>query len=110
MKEIIRFIDLFAKSAREESQISGGDARASYRLARATLIQAIERKLEPKWLPIESAPKDGTIMATDGKCVHECHYWPVRDDWFFFCDLGSVHYIEATHWHHVPEPPKLKGE
>lgn len=45
MNEITRFIDLLVKSAREERRISGEDASASLRLARATLIQAIERKL-----------------------------------------------------------------
>ena len=46
MNEITRFIDLLVKSAREERRISGEDASASLKLARATLIQAIERKLE----------------------------------------------------------------
>ena len=144
MNEIIRFIDLLVTSAQEEHRISGEDASASLKLARATLIQAIERKLEtekgykelwfhmidvaecagfksiteaitkaktqPKWLPIDSAPKDGIdIWLYDRQWSPDPQigYWCYRlGSWL--SDSGSK--LNPTRWQPLPEPPKLKGE
>lgn len=56
---------------------------------------------QPGWLPIESAPKDGThVLLTDGEMI-SCGYW-----------CGSQHAPrwmsdsgEPTHWQPLPEPP-----
>ena len=143
MNEITRFIDLLVKSAREEHRISGEDASASLKLARATLIQAIERKLtggagramsdhetwwewmhdnmpdsvpnakdmsqfswdasrKATWLPIESAPKDGTeIILCEGAAAPYCGEWK-HEEW---ADRDGSDYRIPTHWQPLPAPP-----
>jgi len=68
------------------------------------------------WLPIESAPKDGTwILATSGKAVWQAKYRKITseslkceaqfgDGWTRFnsCDTG----LNPTHWMPLPEVPK----
>lgn len=69
-----------------------------------------------KWLPISTAPKDGTkILVTDANTIgcEECVFWD--DDpqasqnsigWQWATDDGpSYHEERFTHWMPLPEPP-----
>lgn len=61
-----------------------------------------------KWEPIETVPKDGTvILAWDGRCVIlawslEFKSWSVVDDNDYF---GGNYEPAPTHWMHLPEGP-----
>ena len=111
MNEITRFIDLLVKSAREERRISGEDASASLKLARATLIQAIERKLETKWYEIEGAPDDGTyvLILGDDDTIDIASY-NRADGWQFKDEQCPSRHCYPTHWQPSPRPPKLKDK
>ena len=65
---------------------------------------------QPKWLPIESAPKDGIdIWLYDRQWSPDPQigYWCYRlGSWL--SDSGSK--LNPTRWQPLPEPPKLKGE
>lgn len=84
------------------------------------------------WLPIDSAPKDGTrillCQAIDadghaivwgdddqesGQCfVQVAAWWGDEDGWVVYCSLPSeprLHF-EPTHWMPLPNPPKLSQE
>ena len=72
------------------------------------------------WQPIETAPKDGTVILTWG-CIHndggvDMGETPAcRTSWWldvyasWYCELWGGH--EPTHWMPLPAPPAaLKGE
>ena len=82
-------------------------------------IAAILRKhfAEPaeradQWLPIASAPKDGTpILLRDGSIVGSGQYgrtepWSMRKLDGFYFDGASLPSC-ATHWMRLPSPPEL---
>lgn len=55
-----------------------------------------------KWLPIESAPKDGVeVLTWDGDWVRVAEH--AHDD--FWRTLGLATH-KPTHWMPLPEPPK----
>ena len=71
-----------------------------------------------EWQPIETAPKDGTlILAWDG-CQHDiCEWWdgsisgvrgPSERDagWWIDNDRGEM---KPTHWQPLPDPPYTPG-
>ena len=62
----------------------------------------IRADLVPQWQPIETAPKDGTvILLWNDRC--ELAFWNGRswDDGDFHDDLGHG----FTHWQPLPTPP-----
>lgn len=62
---------------------------------------ALKAADEAAWLPIESAPKDGTqILAFDGQ-YQELVTWE-RGLWW--CDPGLT--FSPTHWQPLPKAPK----
>lgn len=83
--------------------------------------QAHIRELENPWQPIESAPKDGEILVTDGYVVFTAMYRKSNchnDKPFLtttanndFKNTGTdwkqeYEYIPVTHWMPLPQPPK----
>lgn len=68
--------------------------------------------VQETWLPIETAPKDGTeILAVRGKlqCVVSWRGWrmgdgALRDDEARWRSANGYH-IVPTHWMSLPEPP-----
>ena len=70
--------------------------------------------MSSKWQPIETAPKDGSlILITDGHCSYaawyegQCQYeWAIADD---NGDDNAIGEMYVTHWMPLPEPPTDKG-
>jgi hypothetical protein len=71
---------------------------------------------ERQWLPIETAPKDGTeILTWDGKDYKFCQWLDVSEIWDDKRKMGwssgydyeyMSHYMEnPTHWMHLPNNP-----
>lgn len=55
------------------------------------------------WLPIESAPKDGTsILVWDGSAT--IAHW-LGDEWVNECSDEYLMVSPVTHWMPLPEPP-----
>ena len=67
-----------------------------------------------EWQPIESAPKEGYVLLSDGNTV--CSgFWSHEDEvWTDGRTHGGGHGcdfyddLESTHWMPLPQPPKLK--
>ena len=69
----------------------------------------------PGWMPVETAPRDGTeIILTDGADV-AAGFWDNGDHrprgegrWLFECDRGNEQTARRwhpTHWQWLPDPP-----
>jgi hypothetical protein len=69
-------------------------------------------KVKTGWLPIESAPRDGTrILAyEDGNhyALEWCQEFPEPDGGYWKCFCGQYVTItpEPTHWMPLPAPPE----
>lgn len=63
----------------------------------------------PQWQPIESAPKDGDILAWDGDDIRVTH-WHTRPSgaggWYEQVDQYEVFFWSPTHWQPLPAPPE----
>ena len=71
------------------------------------------------WQPIETAPKDGTVICLAGYCDDDT--WAVGSRWFFWADYWRK-YREPfgegfgrgtpapTHWMPLPPPPTAEKE
>lgn len=58
------------------------------------------------WMPIETAPRDGTriLMFRYGWAESMAvGYWD--STWSAFCPVGGSFFQGATHWMPLPEPP-----
>ena len=64
------------------------------------------------WMPIETAPKDGTIFLGYQNGKYGEAYFVPRDDcemWHFRGSTGAAHYFpecKPTHWQPLPSLPK----
>ena len=87
-------------------------------LIKATRLYADQRR-DGGWLPIESAPKDGTrilLALTGGKqCVARTEHNPFQGaQWVIYGELGHVGCwvladdCDPTHWQPLPKPPEAK--
>lgn len=58
-----------------------------------------------KWQPIETAPKDGTLVLVWDEDTPITASW---DEGFGWCDnvRGTYWGFSPTHWMPLPEPPK----
>lgn len=74
----------------------------------AALLSAIDAPA-PQWQPIESAPKDGDILAWDGDDIRVTH-WHTRPSgaggWYEQVDQYEVFFWSPTHWQPLPAPPE----
>jgi hypothetical protein len=62
------------------------------------------------WQPIETAPKDGTlILACLGKTMKIVVWYPVLKEWGNPQEWGDDGTWKPTHWMSLPEPPKGEG-
>jgi hypothetical protein len=58
-----------------------------------------------EWLPIETAPKDGTDVLVYGHGVIRTAIWDGKTGAFRVNAYAFV-VIDPTHWQPLPEPPK----
>ena len=67
------------------------------------------QKEEPQWLPISSAPKDGTeILVLEGGVVYHARWGGFRHPVWIYPPRAGIGFIDhATHWQPLPIPPKL---
>lgn len=98
------------------------------RFARA-IEQAVMAKRVPQWLPIETAPKDGSIFLcwvtaerygetdegqqyTQDVSQADFGWWRPGDDaGYFDCGCGQIADRQhISHWMHLPPPPGIGGE
>jgi len=87
-----------------------------------TIRTLLEREVNGGWLPIESAPKDGTIilLLEDHSGEVNTGYWGLEENifsgtenkWFSNgCIDNVLTFPNITHWMPLPElPTKIKGE
>ena len=72
-------------------------------------FQAAWQAAQPKWLPIESAPRDGTkILVLEDCDVFAAHFNDTGDDdsyWSVYCGQPAVYQPRPTHWMPLPAPP-----
>jgi len=65
---------------------------------------------ENKWMPIESAPRDGKIILIYGPDENPYSRIKIGRWSEILKSWVSTHYISGyykpTHWHPLPEPPK----
>jgi len=80
---------------------------------------------ETEWPPIDTAPRDGTIILTVSnneiyvtRWSKEQNYWQFRDalqkkvgdelqyEYSWFTYIGGLGSINPTHWKPLPQPPK----
>ena len=73
--------------------------------------QLLDGGIMTDWQPIETAPKDGTVVLifepSREKWKINSAYWP--NHWHKPCFLSAgqgVMLDKATHWMPLPEPPK----
>lgn len=83
-----------------------------------TVYNLYKKVQHMKWQPIETAPKDGTVVLIY-HCdkFHSCfnkilmaHYSKestFKDMWELYRSSGTEKYHEPTHWMPLPEPPKV---
>lgn len=109
-ERIMHFWDIHAGMPTEKYPLNYKDVRA--------FARAIEAAIVPQWMPIESAPKDGTriiLGSSDGAWMAE--YQPVyqsgyRPDnpWFSVmlnhAHMGRFPKAKPTHWQPIPPAPK----
>lgn len=88
------------------------------RVAWEDAFDIVENHNDDGWLPIESAPKDGTEIIATGKTnisylknqyyVEFTHWGKVNKiGKFLFC---VQNYSQPTHWRPIPAPPKTGNE
>jgi hypothetical protein len=84
---------------------------ASYELL--ALTHAIEHMKRGQWMPIETAPKDGTHIIVSRPCypgmiLPECgyDYWG-KDYWGRGAWMKSNQHCQPTHYMPLPEPPQI---
>ncbi len=68
-------------------------------LARAAIAAA-----EPRWQPVETAPKDGRrFLVSDGAAVATVWWSAEADEWIGYDTEGA--FGAVTHWMPLPPPP-----
>lgn len=63
-----------------------------------------------EWMPIETAPKDGSyFLAYESGCFYKCAVFDLCDDrpvYSVWCGQPVVMQPEPTHWMPLPAPPE----
>ena len=69
-----------------------------------------EEVYEREWQPIETAPKDGTLVLIKGiQGAVSAWYDSDNHDWVCYDDKFTLEFDEPDHWQPLPEPPKGEG-
>lgn len=75
---------------------------------KAGLGLSTPKVVQPKWKPIETAPKTGDMLLWDGQFIHIGKYNQEYDN-FYAYDLSPPQ-CYPTHWMELPSPPDIIGE
>lgn len=74
-------------------------------ILQSALDKLVGKRIAPEWRPINSAPKDETIiLVSDGQGVYEVQWARMCEEWYML--HGDKPIIGPTHWMPLPEPPK----
>ena len=104
LDDLIGIADVAMRSANRDGAEYDRDAELAEARAALTAAKA------GGWLPIETAPKDGTaVLVSEGRFC-SCVEWNEEFDWWAVDDnkLGPFRLRGAapTHWQPLPNPPK----
>jgi hypothetical protein len=98
-----------------EHDMKSGDYEHLYAVVLQELAEA--QRVPYGWQPIETAPKDCSILIYDGESVMEASWWggyygdPNKPGWMpANLDEEYGQYVEATHWMPLPPAPTYKKE
>jgi len=89
-----------------------------------TILSTLEAQRDGGWQPIETAPKDGTVVDLWGELFHDkshCRfpdcYWTLMTNWkgdeyegWFLGSGNGRSSLTPTHWKPRDAPPKTEGE
>lgn len=75
------------------------------------LAEANDAMSQAQWQPIESAPKDGTIvlLCADVPWLIRMGYFEPDDRWYSI-PQGSMENDQPTHWMPLPSPPQEQSD
>lgn len=85
--------------------------RGRYYLATEADAEIARLRVELAWQPIETAPKDGTVVliwcAEGIKTAwwEACYVWVAPGAWVSDHNRSDTEEHEPTHWMRLPEPP-----
>lgn len=111
MSDLVKRLRIKAGMIEMGERIAWGSDSALMREA----ADALELAAQPKWRPIETAPKDGAAVLLyygDDYYVMEGKCFPVKSSfqgrassykWVSAVDMGD---LEPTHWMPLPNPPE----
>ncbi len=64
----------------------------------------------PPWQPIETAPKDGTMILAIEPKNKQRRLVVYHEDWCMWLSVPGRIQVRATHWMPLPAPPVVKTE
>ena len=69
---------------------------------------ATEPEISMNWQPIETAPKDATVLIGDAGGVHVAFWWETTTGYsgWTVCGPAPQEQFNPTHWMPLPEPPE----
>ena len=100
--------DVVASAKAAIARYMGSDPE---RLRLEAVSRAIMAERERQWQPIETAPKDGTMVLVFTNGHMDVTSWP--ENWGGKWPSAYMAYaegLEPTHWMPLPAPPIRKGE
>lgn len=84
-------------------------------LHKDAIKSALEKAQKYQWQPIETAPKDGTVipirLCSRKNYPHEWHkaYFAANGEWYVH-EIGYLTEDYLSNWMPLPEPPTIKGD
>lgn len=100
-----------AVALKNRHQLGGCENNFHY-LAEAALkaIEDAGYSIEQGWQPIETAPKDGTLILALGPITSATVMWEPAHQCWASADNWPWEDFEPTHWRPLPEPPASTTE
>lgn len=99
----------YTPNPRNEWEATYEELHPEYKQAFDSAIETWNKRVDG-WMPIETAPTDGTLILTwvDCRAEYAVGYWDESyDSWCSdFNQKGHPQMIVATHWRPLPEKPQ----
>lgn len=107
-------VNYYHKKETSHTRRSGSKPRVKY-IRAALNNQSVDVEALNTWQPIETAPKDGTVILTC--CMSPSEHTPIKAgymavnawtgvDW----PRHNASHCPATHWMPLPEPPEVNND